>query len=128
MAAWVSRKNNAYADTGFCGSFGSLFFFFFCTLGFLLAADEFEPFIPCIFPLPLGEFAESLISGSGDGRFNVFTGIPLSSLSSLVVPVSVCPCTPCGGDLPMYPPPVLICGDICGAICGDCWGGCIINI
>lgn len=26
MAAWVSLKNSAYADTGFCGSFGSFFF------------------------------------------------------------------------------------------------------
>lgn len=27
MAAWVSLKNRAYAETGFCGSFGSFFFF-----------------------------------------------------------------------------------------------------
>ncbi len=26
MAAWVSLKNRAYAETGFCGSFGSFFF------------------------------------------------------------------------------------------------------
>lgn len=26
MAAWVSLKNSAYAETGFCGSFGSFFF------------------------------------------------------------------------------------------------------
>lgn len=29
MAAWVSLKNNAYAETGFCGSFGSFFFLTF---------------------------------------------------------------------------------------------------
>lgn len=26
IAAWVSLKNRAYAETGFCGSFGSFFF------------------------------------------------------------------------------------------------------
>ena len=26
MAAWVSLKNRAYAETGFCGSLGSFFF------------------------------------------------------------------------------------------------------
>ena len=26
MADWVSLKNRAYAETGFCGSFGSFFF------------------------------------------------------------------------------------------------------
>lgn len=35
IAAWVSLKNRAYADTGFCGSLGSFFFFFFGVLGFL---------------------------------------------------------------------------------------------
>lgn len=31
IAAWVSLKNRAYAETGFCGSLGSFFFFSFFT-------------------------------------------------------------------------------------------------
>lgn len=31
IAAWVSLKNRAYAETGFCGSFGSFFFLSFLT-------------------------------------------------------------------------------------------------
>lgn len=112
IAACVSRKNNAYADTGFCGSFGSFFFFFRCTFGFFIATlppvtaaadnvlddgdddnDGDEPvgvdgFIDLIL---FGDPILSLI-GSGDGRFKPLARNPLSSLSSLV---------------PVSPPPVL---------------------
>lgn len=89
MAAWVSRKKRAYADTGFCGSFGSLFFFFFCTFGFLMD-----------FP-PLG----GLSFGSGDGRLMPPINCercPLSSLSSLVSNPGDVWFEP-GGELPTDP-------------------------
>lgn len=46
IAAWVSLKNRAYADTGFWGSLGSFFFFFFGVLGFFvgsIGAGRFSP-------------------------------------------------------------------------------------
>lgn len=62
IAACVSRKNNAYADTGFVGSFGSFFFFFRGGFGFFGAVtDAFPPFDGDSF------------NGSGEGRFNVLT-------------------------------------------------------
>lgn len=62
IAACVSRKNNAYADTGLVGSFGSFFFFFLGGFGFFGAvADAFPPFDGDSF------------NGSGEGRFNVLT-------------------------------------------------------
>ena len=64
IAACVSRKNNAYADTGLVGSFGSFFFFFRGGLGFFAAAA------PPALPPP---FDGDSFNGSGDGRFNVFT-------------------------------------------------------
>lgn len=54
-------KNKTY----FCGSFGSLFFFFFCTFGFFGITGA----------LITGLFGESpppLPYGSGDGLFSVF--------------------------------------------------------
>lgn len=64
MAACVSRKNNAYADTGFCGSFGSFFFFLRGGFGFFTAA---------VLAAALPAFDGDSFNGSGDGRFNVFT-------------------------------------------------------
>lgn len=103
MAACVSRKNSAYALTGFCGSFGS--FFFFLRDGFGLAAPAAvavvlgAPDLPAVDAAdPLGEALGNMaadgfdcfiiplwISGSGEGRFRLPTP-PLASLSSLVVP------------------------------------------
>lgn len=62
IAACVSRKNNAYADTGFVGSFGSFFFFFLGGLGFLAAVVAALP-----------PFDGDSFNGSGEGRFNVLT-------------------------------------------------------
>lgn len=66
MAACVSRKNSAYADTGFCGSFGSFFFFLRGGFGFLTAAAA------VVFDV-LPAFVGDSFNGSGEGRFNVFT-------------------------------------------------------
>lgn len=87
IAACVSRKNSAYALTGFWGSFGSLFFFFFrCAFGFLAVVGvvgDLSALLPVV-----GDVG----NGSGDGRFSGFTLAmrnALSSLSSLVLPVSL---------------------------------------
>lgn len=130
IAACVSRKNKAYAETGFCGSLGSLFFFFLrWAFGFLAAVGVVGDFKAL--PVALGELG----SGSGDGRFNglitAVTRSALSSLSSLVVPASVAP-NECG-DCPTYA--VGLFSTCCWLACcwgaiidGDLWGGGIIII
>lgn len=71
MAAWVSRKNKAYADTGLLGSLGSFFFLLFLeTLGFLPLAGPSTLSEEGLFPRPICargvESSESSLPGEGE--------------------------------------------------------------
>jgi hypothetical protein len=67
----VSLKNRAYADTGFCGSLGSFFFFFFGVLGFLpeSGAVLFSPMA-----LLASSASSSLMELEGEGVADLLAG------------------------------------------------------
>lgn len=71
MAACVSRKNSAYADTGFCGSLGSFFFFFFGVFGFL---PESGAALFSAIPLFDSSASSSLIELDGEGVADLLAG------------------------------------------------------
>lgn len=67
----MSLKKRAYADTGFWGSLGSFFFFFFGVLGFFpeSGAALFSPIV-----LVVSSASSSLMELEGDGVADLLAG------------------------------------------------------
>lgn len=77
MAAWVSLKNNAYADTGFAGSLGSFFLLpFFAPSAAAVPAPAMAPMagLPPTLRTRAGEAAEACEVPANKGICDTTTG------------------------------------------------------